>query len=89
MSKKVDFKLNLRGLNELMTGPAIKDILQSKGEQVESNARGMCPKGEYKTRTVGGYRTARTYVSVQNYEAIKDNYENNTLQKALHSGGSK
>ena len=82
MSKKVDFKLNLKGLNELMLGPAMKGVLQSKGEQIEANARSMCPKGEYKTRTVGGYHIATTYVSVQNYEAIKDNYENNTLIKA-------
>lgn len=82
MGKKVDFKLNLKGLNELMTGPAMKNVLQNKGEQIEANARGMCPKGEYKTRTVGGYHIATTYVSVQNYEAIKDNYENNTLIKA-------
>lgn len=82
MGKKIDFRLNLRGLNELMKGPAMQSKLQEKGEQVEANARGMCPKGEYKTRTVTGRWIATTFVSVQNYEAIKDNYENNTLIKA-------
>lgn len=85
MGKKVDFKINIKGLREIMLGPAMKGVLQSKGEQIESIAQGMCPKGKYKTRTVGGYHIATTYVSVQNYEAIKDNYEHNTLVKARDS----
>ena len=87
MGKKVDFKLNLPGLNELMKGPAIQSVLQSKGEQVEAAARGMCPEGEYQTRTVTGRWIATTFVSAENHEAIKDGYENNTLLKALHGGG--
>lgn len=82
MGKKVDFKINLPGLNELMKGPAMQSVLQSKGEQVEAAARGMCPEGEYQTRTVTGRWIATTFVSVENYEAMKDNYENNTLIKA-------
>ena len=31
MSKKVKFKLNLPGLNQLMKGSAMQGILQSKG----------------------------------------------------------
>lgn len=87
MGKKVDFKLNLPGLNELMKGPAMQSELQSKGKQVEAAARGMCPEGEYKTRTVSGRWIATTFVSVENYEAMKDSYENNTLLKALYGGG--
>lgn len=87
MGKKVDFKLNLKGLNELMKGPAMQSVLQSKGEQVEAAARGMCPDGEYQTRTVTGRWIATTFVSAENYEAIQDGYEHNTLLKALHGGG--
>lgn len=87
MSKKVDFKLDIKGLNELMKGPAMQSELQSKGQQVEAAARGMCPKGEYQTRTVTGRWIATTFVSVENYEAMQDSYENNTLLKALHGGG--
>lgn len=87
MGKKVDFKLNLPGLNELMKGPAMQRELQSKGQQVESAARGMCPDGDYNTRTVSGRWIATTFVSAENYEALKDSYENNTLLKALHGGG--
>lgn len=84
MSKKVDFKLNLKGLNEVMKGPAIQGVLQSKGKEVEGRARSMCPEGDYNTRTVSGRWIAATFVSVENKEALKDSYENNTLLKALH-----
>lgn len=86
MGKKVDFKLDLKGLNELMTSPAMQGELQRTGERVEAAARGMCPKGEYKTRTVGGRQIAATWVSVQNREAMQDSLDNNTLLKALYGG---
>ena len=86
MSKKLDFKLNLKGLNELMKSPAMQSELQSTGERVEAAAQSMCPKGEYKTRTVSGKFIAKTYVSVQNFEAMHDSYEHNTLVKALGRG---
>ena len=86
MSKKVDFKLNLKGLNELMKGAPMQNVLQQKGKQVESAAQSMCPEGEYNTRTVGGYWIAKTYVSTENYEALEDSREHNTLLKALHRG---
>ena len=87
MSKKLDFKLNLKGLNELMRGPAIQSELQRTGERVEAAAQSMCPRGEYKTRTVSGRFIAKTYVSVQNFEAMHDSHEHNTLLKALGQGG--
>lgn len=84
---KVKFKLNLKGLNELMKGPEMQQILQEAGEVVEANARNMCPEGEYRTRTVGGKYIAKTYVSVDNGKAHRDNLENNTLEKALGAAG--
>lgn len=83
---KVDFKLNLPGLNQIMKGPEMQSILQVKGAEVASRAKSMCPKGEYDTRTVSGRWIATTFVSAENYEAIKDGYENNTLLKALGGG---
>lgn len=87
MSKKVDFKLNLPGLNEVMRGPAMQGILREKGNQVAGRAKSMCPEGEYKAVTRSGRWIAVTWVSADNYEAAKDNSENNTLLKALHGGG--
>jgi hypothetical protein len=43
----------------------------------------MSPKGEYNVRTVTGNYIATTYVSAENWEAIHDGFEHNTLLKAL------
>ena len=87
MGKKVDFKLNLKGLNELMTGPGVQGVLKQAGQQVQGHAQAMCPEGEYNTRVKGGYWTSIAFVSVENREALKDSYEHNTLIKALYGGG--
>lgn len=83
---KVKFELNLKGLNELMKGPEMQTILQEKGNEVASRARSMCPDGEYQTRTVTGRFIATTFVSAENWEAIHDGFEHNTLLKALGGG---
>ena len=83
---KVDFKLDLKGLDELMKGPEMQTILQEKGNEVASRARSMCPDGEYQTRTVTGRFIATTFVSAENWEAIHDGFEHNTLLKALGGG---
>ena len=83
---KAKFELNLKGLNELMKGSEMQAILQEKGNEVESRARSMCPKGEYQTRTVTGRFIATTFVSAENWEAIHDGFEHNTLLKALGGG---
>ena len=80
---KVNFKLDLKGLNELMKGTEMQGVLRSKGEEVASRAQSMCPGGEYKVRTVTGRYIATTFVAAENREAIKDGFENNTLLKAL------
>jgi len=83
---KAKFELNLKGLNELMKGPEMQTILQEKGNEVASRARSMCPDGEYQTRTVTGRFIATTFVSAENWEAIHDGFEHNTLLKALGGG---
>ena len=86
MSKGIDFKLDLPGLNRLMKSPEMQSILQEKGNEVASRARSMCPEGEYQTRTVVGNYIATTFVSAENWEAIHDGFEHNTLLKALGGG---
>lgn len=83
---RVDFKLNLPGLNQLMKSSEMQGILQSKGNEVASNARSMCPEGEYSVRTYPINWIAVCNVSAENFQAIKDGYENNTLLKALGGG---
>ena len=82
---KVDFKLDLQGLNELMKSAEMQSILNQQGSAVLSRAQSMSQmKGaEYSmnTRTINWI--AVTTVRADNFEARKDNYDNNTLLKAL------
>lgn len=84
---RVDFKLNLKGLNQLMKSSEMQSILQEKGGEVASKARSMCPDGEYSVRTYPINWIAVCNVSAENYEALHDGYEHNTLIKALYGGG--
>jgi len=83
---KVDFKLNLAGLNEIMKSGEMQSILDAKGNEIASRAKSMCPKGEYSVRTYPINFIAVCNVSAENFWAIKDGYENNTLLKALGGG---
>ena len=84
MAKKVVFELNINGLRELMKGDEMQAILDSAGSAVAHSAG-----GDY------GYRThVADYVAICNVypetkEAAKENYEDNTLLKALSSSGLK
>lgn len=85
---KVKFELNLQGLNQLMRGPEMQGILNQAGSRVLSRAQAMAsePGAEYSMNTRAINWIAVTTVRADNYEARKDNYENNTLLKALGGG---
>lgn len=85
---KVDFKLDLRGLNELMKGPEMQSILNQQGSAVLSRAQSMAQMdgAEYSMNTRAINWIAVTTVRADNFEARKDNYDNNTLLKALGGG---
>lgn len=82
MAKKVVFKLDIGGLRELMKSGEMQGALDEAGSAVASTAGDGY-----------GYRThIASYVAICNVypetkEAAKDNYENNTLEKALDSVG--
>lgn len=82
MSKKGNVKvvLNMAGLNEIMKSPEMQAHLQKAGERVAQKAG---PGFEAHTH-VADY-TALCYVDPVTREAEKDNYENNTLLKAVSS----
>ncbi len=77
-----DFELNLAGLNELMKSPEMQAALTSAGQVVASAAG-----GEYGVRTHVASFVAITNVYPDSAKAAKDNYENNTLVKALGAAG--
>ena len=79
---KVDFKLNLPGLNELMKSSEMQAHLKQAGAAVASAAGSDYDHKTYVIR----------YVAVENIfpaskRAAHDNFQNNTLWKALGSVG--
>ena len=85
---RVEFKLDLRGLNQLMKSPEMQSILAEKGARVASRANSMAATegASYSTNTKTINWIAVTNVRADNGEAIHENYENNTLLKALGGG---
>ena len=84
MGKKVTFELNLPGLNELMKSKEMQGALDEAGQAVAQAA------GEgYEVENKTGRYIAFSNVSPESQAAKKDNYENNTLLKAVGSVGLK
>lgn len=82
---KVDFKLNLSGLNDIMRSGEMQQLLDQKGREVMARAYGMTtdPKAEYGVTTYPIRWIAVTNVKCANGAATAENYRNNTLLKAL------
>lgn len=79
---KSNFKLNLAGLNELMKSAEMQQCLDRAGSAVAAAAG-----GDYGKRTHVASFVAITNVYPDSKDAAEDNYENNTLLKALGSVG--
>ena len=78
----VKFKLNLPGLNELMKGEEMKEVLLDAAEKVASSAGTDYKAGVHTGNWIG---IANAYPNTQ--EATRDNLQNNVLLKALGSVG--
>lgn len=76
------FELNLSGLNELMKSPEMEAALEEAGQAV-ANAAG----GEYAHSVHQANFVAICNVYPDSKEAAKENYEENTLLKALGQVG--
>ena len=83
---KVKFKLNLKGLNQLMKGPEIQSVLDQKGQQIQATAESMSNGGEFETETKPLNWIAITTVRAKDRKAMKSVNEDNVLLKALGSG---
>lgn len=82
MSNSVQFELNLSGLNELMKSDEMVSILEEAGEVVADIAG-----SEYGHRTHLGSFVAICNVYPDSKDAAHENFEENTLLKALESSG--
>lgn len=78
----IKFELNLKGLSELMKSDEMVDALDEAGETVARKAG-----ADYSKRTHEATWVAICNVYPDSKAAAKDNYENNTLLKALSSAG--
>lgn len=79
---KTEFKLNLHGLNELMKSDGMQAALDAAGEKV------LAAAGDgYGTSARTGRFIGFCNVYPDSAEAAKDNFQNNTLLKALGSTG--
>lgn len=82
---KPKFKLNLKGLNQLMKGPEMQAVLDQKGQEIRAAAENMSEGGEFETETKPLRWIAITTVRAKDHKAIKSNLEDNTLLKAMGS----
>lgn len=79
---RVEFELDVNGLRELMKSGEMQAVLQEAGDSVASGAG-----GDYGVRVHVADYVAIANIYPDSKEAAKDNYENNTLLKALGSAG--
>lgn len=77
MSSK--FKLNYKGVGDLMKSKAMQSILTEHATKI----RNRCGEGYEQDIHVGRNR-ANAMVRPASAKALKDNLENNTLLKAVH-----
>jgi len=78
MSKFI-FKLNRKGVAELMKSQAMQDILKEHATTIKNRA------GDgYEQDIYVGKNRANAMVKADTFKAKKDNSKNNTLLKAVH-----
>ena len=76
---KMQFKLNSAGIRELLRSTEISNACREHANKVA----GRCGSG-YEVSTYKGTNRANASVVAVTEEAIRENYENNTLEKALY-----
>jgi len=74
----VKFELNLQGLNELMKSEEMQKVLDDAAIEIQNRAG-----SDYAHRTHVASFVVISNVYPDSKEAAKDNYENNTLLKAM------
>lgn len=75
---KVVIRLNKSGVRELLKSDEAKALVTEYAEDIARRAG-----AGYSVETSVGYTRARAEVSATTSEAIHDNYQNNTLLKAI------
>ena len=82
MGNEVKFELNLPGLNELMKSAQMQAVLDEAGASVASAAG-----SDYASSPKTGHWIGFSNIYPNSARAAKENYEDNTLIKAISSSG--
>lgn len=75
---KMKFKLNYKGVGELLKGSEMQDLLSGKADEIQ----GRCGVG-YESDVHVGKTRANAMVSAATFQAKRDNLKNNTILKAV------
>lgn len=86
MSKKVEIRLNLPGINAVMKSPEIQKAVQAAGDAVASSASSMEGEDFAATTHLANW-IAVANVFPNSKKAAHANFERNTLLKALGGAG--
>jgi len=86
LSKKVEIRLNLPGINAVMKSPEIQKAVQAAGDAVASGASGMDGEAYAATTHLANW-IAVTNVFPNSKEAAHSNFRDNTLLKAMGGAG--
>lgn len=86
MSKSVEVKLDLPGINEMMKSPEIQAAVQAAGDAVAQAASALSGE-EYEAESHLADYVAISNVFPASRRAAKDNIDNNTLLLAVGTAG--
>ena len=79
---KVEFKLNKKGLEELLSSPQMQAVLEQKAQEIVDRAgEGYSYKISQGTKAKINRKTA--FINTDTPESAQDNLENNTILKSL------
>lgn len=78
MAKSVSVKLNLRGINAVMTSRAVSAVVARKAKQMQEIAG-----PDFEANIVPHRYTARAYIRAANYEGAKRQASEKVLERAL------
>ena len=81
----VKFKLNRKGVREVLRGEEIQAVLDQCGERIENiaNSNAQDPEAKYSHSVFVGRRRAIAQVRAVDGRGVQENLRNNTLLKAI------
>lgn len=88
MARRVDVRLNLAGINELMTSDEVQGLVDEAGQEIATTAG---PGYEYvplgRGSRAGARYVARGYVQTTDLDSIIHNVRTNSLLRAVYGKG--